>query len=193
MMRNLAEELIRYVQAAPFPHLTSIKVTLLALITGAEAKALMAHARSVSSMTEPHLGSWQWLLTWGPAWILAILAALFLWGVVLCQADAFSRFREFKRLRAMLARYGYNPRLLRPVSSSRCQRDAAMLAARETGYGAQAMRYFKECGYRWYHILPDAIVRNPLFFFHPAFLKATFIPGKTARKAAAASHNSTSE
>jgi hypothetical protein len=183
MMRNLAAEILRYVQAAPFPHLTSVKVTLLAAVTGAEARALMAQAGSLAQMAETQPRLWQWLALWGPAWVLTLLAALFLWGVVLCQADAFSRFREFKRVRAMLARYGFNPRLLRPVSSSRCQRDAALLAARETGYRVQAVRYFKERGYRWYHILPDAIVRNPLFFFHPEFLRATFIPGKTVRAA----------
>ena len=58
------------------------------------------------------------------------------------------------------------------------ERDAALLAARETGYRAQARHVFRELGYRWYHILPDAIVANPITFFHPRFLRSTFVPGK---------------
>jgi hypothetical protein len=52
------------------------------------------------------------------------------------------------------------------------------LAARETGCRAQARSVFRELGYRWYHILPDAIVANPFSFFHPRFLRSTFVPGK---------------
>ena len=64
------------------------------------------------------------------------------------------------------------------VASSRCQRDAALLAARQAGCRDQARRVFRDLGYRWYHILPDAIVANPLYFFHPRFLRSTFVPGK---------------
>lgn len=110
--------------------------------------------------------------------IFTLLAALFVWGIVLCQADAFSRFREFKRLRAILLRYGFHPRALHPLSTSRCQRDAALLAATETGFRKQAHHYFMAQGYRWYHIIPNALLSNPLHFFHPEFLRVTFLPGK---------------
>ena len=29
-----------------------------------------------------------------------------------------------------------------------------------------------------YHILPDVIMANPLHFFHPRFLRSTFVPGR---------------
>lgn len=112
----------------------------------------------------------------------ALLSAAFSWGAVLCQADALSRFREYQRVRAILSRYGFRRRALRPVSTSRCQRDAALLAAEESGVRQQARRYFRDLGYRWYHILPDRIVSNPLYFFHPDFLKATFLPAHVARR-----------
>lgn len=154
-------ELVLYVQVAPFPHLTTLKISGLAVATGSEARFVLL---------QPDI-SW---MDWG--WL--IMTALFAWGVILCQADAFSRYREFKRLRRLLARYGFRPRVFQRVATSRCQRDAALLAARETGYRPQARRVFQELGYRWYHILPDAIVANPLYFFHPKFLRSTFVPGK---------------
>ncbi|MCG8531690.1 MAG: hypothetical protein MI749_13640 [Desulfovibrionales bacterium] len=110
--------------------------------------------------------------------MLFVLSGLFSWGVILCQADAFSRFREFKRIKAILLRRGFNRRILRPVSTSRCQRDAALLAAKETGCRCHAARYFKDLGYRWYHIIPDTILANPLNFFTPHFLRTTFLPRK---------------
>ncbi len=163
MTRLVLQEFFRYLQAAPFPHLTSLKASGLALLSWVEARHVLAQPDS----------------TWA-IWIWLVLTVLFAWGVVLCQADALSRYREFKRVRRMLARYGFCPRIFRLVASSRCQRDAALLAARETGCRAQARGVFQELGYRWYHILPDVIVSNPLYFFHPRFLRSTFLPGKRA-------------
>ena len=164
MLRPAVNEVLRYLRAAPFPHLTTIKVSSLAVIAGVEAHFVL---------TQPEMS---WI-----GWLWVVLTGLFAWGVVLCQADAFSRYREFKRLRRLLLRYGFRPGLFRLVAASRCQRDAALLAARETGYRAQAKRVFRELGYRWYHILPDVIMANPLYFFHPRFLRSTFIPGKDAK------------
>ncbi len=161
MLRSGLSELLRYLQAAPFPHLTTVKVSGLAVVTGCEAWYVL---------TQPEI-SWV-------GWLWVVLTGLFAWGVVLCQADAFSRYREFKRLRRILRRYGFKPGVFRLVAASRCQRDAALLAAREAGCRAQARGVFRDLGYRWYHILPDAIVANPLVFFHPRFLRTTFVPGK---------------
>ncbi|NLW80970.1 MAG: hypothetical protein GXY42_04775 [Desulfovibrionales bacterium] len=164
MLGIVVSEASRYLRAAPFPHLTTVKVSSLAMVAGAEARLVLA---------QPEMS---WL-----GWLWLALTGLFAWGVVLCQADALSRYREFQRVRRMLSRHGFCPRIFRLVASSRCQRDAALLAARETGCRAQAKRVFRELGYRWYHILPDAIVANPLCFFHPRFLRSTFIPGKGAK------------
>lgn len=164
MTRTFFQELARYVLAAPFPHLTTVKVSGLAVLSGCEARLVLQQP------------DYPWAVG---LWV--VLTALFAWGVVLCQADALSRYREFKRVRRMLARHGFRPRIFRVVAASRCQRDAALLAARESGCRAQAKCVFREWGYRWYHILPDAIVANPLFFFHPRFLRSTFIPGKDAK------------
>lgn len=158
MHRRLSETIARYIRVAPFPHATTLSMVGLALLCSAEGGY------------ETGLGN----TTTGT--LFRILAALFAWGGCLCQADALSRFREFKRVRSIIRRYGFTPRVLRPVSSSRCQRDAALLAASETGFRNQAIHHFKTLGYRWYHILPDSIVANPLHFFHPEFLRSTFLP-----------------
>lgn len=155
------QELGRYLRAAPFPHLTTVKISGLTAAAGAEAWFVLARP-------ETSWAAWGWMG----------LTGLFVWGAVLCQADAFSRYREFKRLRRLLVRYGFRPALFKLVSASRCQRDAALLAAREAGCAAQARRVFQELGYRWYHILPDVIMANPLHFFHPRFLRSTFVPGR---------------
>lgn len=153
-----------YFRVAPFPHLTSIKVSLLSWLAGIKARELL-----VTDMT-------------GWAWMFMLLCGLFAWGVVLCQADALSRFQEFKRLLNIIHRYGFRARFFKLFASSRCQRDAALAAARQAGICPQAREYFNSLGYKWYHILPDTIIQNPLRFFHPAFLMATFIPRQVRKR-----------
>jgi len=109
---------------------------------------------------------------WGAGWLVVALFAM---------ADAAARYREYRRIRAILLRYGYSDRILEPLATSRCQRDAALLAARETGHGSRARAYFASLGYRWYHILPDRVASNPLVFLRPGFLRASFLPGKKGR------------
>ncbi|WP_462325768.1 hypothetical protein [Desulfoplanes sp.] len=147
-----------YLRVAPFPHLTSLKISVLSWMTGVKARDLFAMD----------------MAGWG--WACLCLCGLLAWGVVLCQADALSRFQEFRRLLAAMHRYGFRTRFFRLFASSKCQRDAALVAARQTGHIHIARNYFKSLGYKWYHILPDTIVRNPLGFFHPHFLMYTFIP-----------------
>ena len=116
---------------------------------------------------------------------LALPASGWLCLALLCMADGFCRYREYQRLKGALRRRGFHPRLLGPVSTSRCQRDAALAAARELGHLPRARAHFRALGYRWWHLLPDGTVDNPLRFFDPAFLKATFLPGKTRGQSAA--------
>jgi len=113
---------------------------------------------------------------------LALPASGWLCLALLCLADGFCRYREYQRLKGALARRGFHPRLLGPVSTSRCQRDAALAAARELGHLVRARAHFRGLGYRWYHLLPDGTVDNPLRFFDPAFLKSTFLPGKAPER-----------
>jgi hypothetical protein len=100
------------------------------------------------------------------------------------QLDARSRFQEYKRVRDQLARHGPDRRIFRSVAGSRCQRDAALAAARQVGYASHCRDCFSAAGYRWYHLLPDfARGRQPRFLFSAAFWRTTFFmptyqPGK---------------
>jgi len=156
----LYRTIIRYVKVAPFPHATALALLFVATTLYIEAHFILNNGVSIYGT------------------VLFALSALFGWGVILCQADAFSRFREFKRIKAIFSRRGFTPRILKLVSTSRCQRDAALLAAKETGHRHLAATYFKKLGYRWYHIIPDAISRNPMNFFSSNFLRTTFLPRK---------------
>ncbi len=110
---------------------------------------------------------------WSVGWLIVCLFAF---------ADGLARHREYRRIKSQLARHGYNVRILQPLARSRCQRDAALQAARESGYFRQACAYYRALGYRWYHILPDRVLRNPLIFLSPDFLRASFLPGKRCRR-----------
>lgn len=112
------------------------------------------------------------------AWACLLPATGWYGLALLCCADGYSRYREYQRLKRIFGRRGYSPRLLRPVASSRCQRDAALQAAHDLGHGECARRYFRSLGYRWYHLLPDRVVDNPLRFFDIDFLRTTFLPSR---------------
>lgn len=93
---------------------------------------------------------------------------------VFAQADSLSRYREYVRMRNMFERFGLRKRILKRAAGSRCQRDAALAAAKEIGCILEARRYFRSLGYRWYHILPDKVAADPLVFFSPSFLVTGF-------------------
>ncbi|RWU02792.1 hypothetical protein DWB63_14640 [Pseudodesulfovibrio sp. S3] len=129
----------------------------------------VAGAAQWSAGNIPEAAAFGW---WGLCWLVVAFFAV---------ADGVSRHREYKRIKFMFKRYGFSERILKPLARSRCQRDAALHAARETGHFDQARSYFRELGYRWYHILPDYVIRNPFAFISPTFLRSSFMPGKKAR------------
>ena len=154
---------LRYVKAAPWPYMTGS--ASLAFAFGLKG-AGVAHW---SSGDVPAAALFGW---WGVCWLVVALFAL---------ADGVSRHREYRRIKAMFIKYGFSERILKPLARSRCQRDAALHAARETGHFDKARSYFRGLGYRWYHILPDLVIRNPFAFASPTFLRTSFMPGKKAR------------
>jgi len=152
--------LLRFMRAAPWPYMTGLASLLLAC---ALAGLGLSHLAQTNAARAAIFGGW------GTGWFVVALFAL---------ADGVSRYREYQRIKAMLLRYGYSERILEPLARSRCQRDAALLAASEAGHGDCARAYFTALGYRWYHILPDSVMRNPLAFLRPSFLRSSFLPGK---------------
>jgi hypothetical protein len=164
--------LLRFMRAAPWPYMTGLASLLLAC---ALAGLGLSHLAQTNAARAAIFGGW------GTGWLVVGLFAL---------ADGVSRYREYQRIKAMLLRYGFSQRILEPLARSRCQRDAALLAASEAGHGDCARAYFTALGYRWYHILPDSVLRNPLIFLRPSFLRSSFLPGKKGMRTGA-THAST--
>jgi hypothetical protein len=130
---------------------------LLHAITIAELVAILASATLIGNHP---LGY--------PALITLCLFSLF------TQLDARSRFQEYKRVKDQLTRYGPDMRIFKSLAGSRCQRDAALAAARRLGYAKHCRRFYCAAGYRWYHLLPDFVKRHPRLLIAAAFWRATF-------------------
>jgi hypothetical protein len=81
------------------------------------------------------------------------------------QLDAYSRFQNYKMAKDKLYQYGFDRRLLRPFVYSRCQRDAISVAVQEMKLDKEWKELKCDLGFRWYHILPHIIVRNPMVLF----------------------------
>lgn len=90
------------------------------------------------------------------------------------QCDARSRYQNYKQVKDHLFLYGYQNRIIKPFSHSRCQRDAVIAAAEELGFKAECKNYFKSQGYKWHHLMPDFLVNNPKFLFNKQFWLSTF-------------------
>ena len=95
--------------------------------------------------------------------------------VVVSLIDGYGRFQNYKQVKDLLYQYGFDKRFLRPFISSRCQRNAVLEAARSTNHKQETIRYFKTLGYKWYHIFPDAFVKNPLVLFTTIFWKRILV------------------
>lgn len=115
-------------------------------------------------------GADSWVRTAGSAMLMLFLVSL----PVFSQLDARCRYQNYRRVKRQFVRYGFDARILRPLLKSRCQRDAAQVAANETGYGEICREYYRECGYCWYHVLPDFLFTDPLFLASRRFWQSTF-------------------
>ena len=155
-LRHLA----RYLAVSPLPHLTASFSASAAWLLASTA---LDAARADDCIAAVGLG----VMACGWAGLAGIALA-----------DGYSRWREYGRVRRLLSRHGFRTRILRAVSSSRCQRDMALAAAGAVGRRHCARRFFRSLGYRWYHLLPDAVMRNPLTFFDLRFLTTSFLPSR---------------
>jgi hypothetical protein len=90
------------------------------------------------------------------------------------ELDAYSRFQNYKSMKDLLYHYGFQIRFIKTLRHSKCQREAAYYAARDLGYANNIHEYFKSCGYRWYHILPDFVWSHPEYLFSKHFWSTTF-------------------
>ena len=103
-------------------------------------------------------------------WLLFFLTSL----PVFSQLDARCRYQDYKRAKDLFLRFGFDTRIIKTLLKSRCQRDAAMVAALASGHGESCRAFYRRQGYRWYHILPDFLLRSPQFLISPHFWQSTF-------------------
>lgn len=90
------------------------------------------------------------------------------------QLDAYSRYQNYKQIKDHLFVHGFEQRIIKPFIKSRCQRDAAMVAAEELGMKKDCRKCFYHHGYRWYHLLPDFLFTQPEILIGKAFWLNTF-------------------
>ncbi len=159
-MRRVLRRVRLYLGVSPLPHCTALGSACVAWLLAATA----LEARQAGDLIA--------------AYGLGLMACG--WASLACiaLADGLSRWREYRRVRRLLARHGFRIRILRAVSASRCQRDMALAAAGAVGCRDRARHFFRSQGYRWYHLLPDAVMRNPLAFFDMRFLTRSFLPSR---------------
>jgi hypothetical protein len=90
------------------------------------------------------------------------------------ELDAYSRFQNFKLTRDLIFRYGFQIRFVRALRHSRCQREAAFFAAKDLGYEKELSHFYRQSGYRWYHIFPDFVWSHPMYLLTKHFWYTTF-------------------
>ena len=121
----------------------------------------------------------EWLLT-GNSIFKAALLFPFIVAPFFPELDAYSRYQNYKLIKDHLFVNGFQPRILRPFIKSRCQRDAVLVAAEELGMTKECKVYFMMQGYRWYHLLPDFVFKEPRTLICRSFWLNTFF-AKTYR------------
>jgi hypothetical protein len=114
-------------------------------------------------------GSFLWQMFWLWCFMFSFI------HIFLVMADGWSRFQNYKRVKDQLFLYGFQPRIMMAYMGSKCQRLAALTAAEELGLEEETKQYFYEQGYRWYHWVPDFMVRDPLFIIRNYFWRRTFL------------------
>ena len=110
----------------------------------------------------------------GYTFFRVILIFGFISAPIFPQCDARSRYQNYKQVKDHLFMYGFQPRIIKPFSFSRCQRDAVLAAAEELGMKKECQQYFFEQGHRWYHLLPEFLYPKPGYLFRKAFWLNTF-------------------
>jgi hypothetical protein len=138
------------------------------------------------------VGLWIWVMSSvATAWwqnpgifsgVLPLLLSCWSAGIVLVALlDARSRYQEYKRAKDLFFEKGFKPRIARLYGHSKCQRDAARVAAKDLGLLEQLDSYYRGRGYRWYHLFPDFVFAKPWILFSRRYWRRTlFAPHYTS-------------
>ena len=147
------ERFVRYAKGGAFLHLISV-ISLVILVICAKI--------AVEFFTE---GLFVQSVLWGAVAVWAFTVPFF------SQFDAYGRYQNYKQIKDVLFERSFDSRLIKPFMHSKCQRDAVVIAGDDLRCGSEIRSYFRGQGYRWYHLLPDAFVKNPLVLFYGLFWK----------------------
>ncbi|MFC2123753.1 hypothetical protein ACFLU5_02990 [Bacteroidota bacterium] len=111
--------------------------------------------------------------------ILYIYLFLFFGSIpFFAELDAWSRWQNYKLFRDLIYQYGYRERFAKSLIHSRCQREAAYIAALDVGCTDQVARFYYQKGYRWYHLIPDFVFKCPRYLITRNFWNTTFFAKK---------------
>lgn len=73
--------------------------------------------------------------------------------IALMEDGAVERYNEYRVIKKSLTKHGWDRRIIEPKTHSWCQRNAARVAATDTGYKKEVDKYYKERGIKWYQFI----------------------------------------
>ena len=117
-------------------------------------------------------------IQYAAAWIIFFWAWSFMFSFIhifLVLADGWSRYQNYKRAKDQFFMHGFNRRIVDTYIGSKCQRMAALEAARELGIEDEVKAYHKAKGVKWYHYVPYFMIKDPWFGFKKHFWSRTFL------------------
>jgi hypothetical protein len=89
--------------------------------------------------------------------------------------DGWSRYQNYKRAKDQFYIYGFTARICNLYIGSKCQRIAALVAAKELGLENEVKQHYSSKGVKWYHYIPYFMVADPWFLFKKKFWSRTFL------------------
>jgi hypothetical protein len=110
-----------------------------------------------------------WIIFWVSFFLFSFV------HIFLTIMDAWSRFQDYKKAKDLFFAYGFQPRIANRFIGSKCQRNAALQAARELGIETELKDYYSKKGVKWYHYVPYFMVKDPLFMIRKFFWQRTFL------------------
>lgn len=145
------ERFLRYIKVGAFLHVMSVVSLVIMIISAKIAMEFYSEGLNLKSFL------------WAAVAIWAFAVPFF------SEFDALGRYQNYKQIKDVLYEMGYDERLIKPFIHSKCQRDAVVVAGDDLNCDSKVRAFFLRQGYRWYHILPDAFVNNPLVLFNRTF------------------------
>jgi len=106
-------------------------------------------------------------------WLICFLFSFV--HIFLVAMDGWSRFQNYKRAKDQFYMHGFNRRIANTYIGSKCQRNAAIVAAEELGIDEELKTYYATKGVKWFHFVPYYMVKEPLFFFNKKFWSRSFL------------------